>query len=275
LPPVSTADTFVRLSGCVVMIGFSFLMIKRYPNRLMVLLPLSTPIWVLLSSGYNEYYPFIAPVFICVLFILFEWKIEKIKPVYMGLILSSVGLLYAGFLPICFFILWLYTIRTGLKSAFHACVFSAGWVILLIMLFWPGSLPNFIKNYISVLNLGDRNSPASEIGKAIQGTPFYKTQFAISWDNGKRLFFMQFWGGGLSPLVLLLGTVYLLFKKHQIGIIKKFVTTQPGGNLNVFVSRFGGPRNKNIQKLTGPSNFRNSSYCNPKFRTIGNLRGKG
>jgi hypothetical protein len=141
----------------------------------------------------------------------------------MGLIISSVGLLYAGFLPICFFILWYYTIRTGLKSAFQACVFSAGWAILLIMLFWPGSMPNFIKNYIAVLSLGDRNSPASEIGKAMQGTPFYKTQFAISWDNAKRLFFMLFWGGGLSPLILLLGAIYLLFKKRQIDIIKKLM----------------------------------------------------
>jgi hypothetical protein len=220
LPIANTADIYIRISGCVVMIASSLFLMRRYPNRLMILLPLSTPIWLLLASGYNEYYPFMAPVFLWALLVFFEWKVEETKPILMGLLVAAIGLLYAGFLPICAFLLFLYLRRAGLKAAFQASVFSGLWVILLVMLFWPGTTLNFIKGYQNALNLGDKNSPVSEIGKALEGTPFYKIEYAISFDNLKRQFFMLFWAGGLAPFFLLCGAIYLYFKKRQFKIIQ-------------------------------------------------------
>jgi hypothetical protein len=88
------------------------------------------------------------------------------------------------------------------------------------MLFWPGTTLSFIKGYQNALNLGDKNSPVSEIGKALEGTPFYKIEYAISFDNLKRQFFMLFWAGGLAPFFLLCAAIYLYFKKHQFKIIQ-------------------------------------------------------
>ena len=195
------------------MIIFSILLLNRYPNRLAVLLPLSVPIWLLLSSGYSEYYPFIAPIFLSILVFLWESDMRNTPPWLMGLLISSIALLYAGFVPVSGLILCVYGLRVGLKKGFQAFIASGLFAILLIVVLWPGSLPGFYHQYIDALNLGDHRSIPYYQGKSILNTPFFKIQFAFAAENIYHLFFMNFWGGGIAPLLLVLTGVK--FFKHR------------------------------------------------------------
>ncbi len=172
LPIFREADIFIRLSGSFLMIIFSILLLNRYPNRLAVLLPLSVPIWLLLSSGYSEYYPFIAPIFLSILVFLWESDMRNTPPWLMGLLISSIALLYAGFVPVSGLILCVYGLRVGLKKGFQAFIASGLFAIFLIVVLWPGSLPGFYHQYIDALNLGDHRSIPYYQGKSILNTPF-------------------------------------------------------------------------------------------------------
>lgn len=221
--PLLSSTNIVRLSGCLLMTGVSVLLLRRHPNRLSVVLPLTTPIWLLFSTGYNEYYPFIAPVFICVLLLLFEWDISKVHPIVMGLLLSSIALLYAGFVPLSVFLMIGYVMHVKPKTWIQAAVFSLLWGLLLLLLFWPDTLKNFAAYYKSALNLGDSSSISIYVGKATPNTPFFNLPYAFSLENLKRQFFMFFWAGGLSPLYLMGALIYAFIKKIQFKNLKKIL----------------------------------------------------
>ncbi len=146
LPFPVGANIFLRLFGGIWMGLFSFFLIKRYPNKLSVVLPLSLPLWILLSSGYNEYYPFIAPIFLGLLVFLSQNNMKTISPFWMGVLTSVFGLAYAGFLPISMIILFIYGLRVGGRKSLTAGLFAIVCIILFIAILWPTSLPEFLTN---------------------------------------------------------------------------------------------------------------------------------
>ncbi len=215
LPEIFDLDVFIRLSSGLSMGVFSILLIHRYPNRLSIILPLSTPIWMLLSSGYNEYYPFIAPFLLLILVFLTQSDLKNISPFWMGLLLAALGLAYAGFVPICALVLFIYFLRLGFKKALLALVLAGAFTILLIVLLWPyTSLPSFLKYYVIDLNLGQGNIYYSAYeGKALPFTPFFSLGYVVALSHLKDVFFMSFWGGGLLSIpVIATGGIVLLKK---------------------------------------------------------------
>lgn len=51
---------FIRVAGITVMAFTSLYLLHIYPKKYSLLLAISTPVWMLFSFGYLEYYPFIA-----------------------------------------------------------------------------------------------------------------------------------------------------------------------------------------------------------------------
>ena len=57
-------------------------------------------------------------------------------------------------------------------------------------------MPNFVKDYVSELNLGEQNTNfALYKGQAIGDTPFFNPAYAFSIEHLRQLFFMFFWAG--------------------------------------------------------------------------------
>jgi hypothetical protein len=217
LPFTPDPAIFIRLAGSLFMCGFSIFILRKFPTRLSIVLPLFVPIWLLLASGYSEYYPFITPVYLCLLIFLSVSDVKNFPPIWMGLLVSTVALLYAGFVPIALFLLLIFFLRNGWKTGLIALMYSGLFAILLIVFLWPKSFPNFFKSYIFDLNLGELNTeyPAYK-GNALSNTPFFSPNFIFSLVHLRQLFFMYFWGGGFSPLLLIIGFI-LTFKNwlHQ------------------------------------------------------------
>lgn len=222
MPETDLTDAYVRIFGSLVMVFTALHLLRKYSGRLSILLPLSIPAWFLFSSGYNEYYPFITPLFMLCLLFLDQKAIEKVHPILVGLMVAVVALVYAAFVPLSLFLLGLYFLRAGIKRGAVALLFSVGWVFALITIFWKHPLDGFIQQYINTLNLGDVNSTEKFVGQAFGMTPFFKPAFAFSADHLKMMFFMLFWVGGISSTILLLVMIVLLAIKRELKQ-KKFI----------------------------------------------------
>ena len=126
-------DKYVHVLGCMVMTISTIAILARHPHRLAVVLPLTTPIWILLSSGYNEYYPFIAAAFLCILIYLSDTDMKTSPPWAMALLASSIGLLYAGFAPISLLMLLGYAFRVGPRTGLRTVLLSGIFAFILIL----------------------------------------------------------------------------------------------------------------------------------------------
>jgi hypothetical protein len=215
-------DTFVRVFGSMLMLTLSLVLLRRNSTRLSIVLPITLPVWFLFSSGYNEYYPFIIPVFVICLLFLDYWDISRLHPILVGLITALAALVYAAFIPLALFLLGLYFLRGGVKRGLVALVFALFWALALISICWPGSFSSFIQQYVYTLNLGDINSTEIFLGQAFGMTPFFKPDYAFSVDHLKMIFFMLFWVGGISSAILLIVMTVLLAIKGELKQ-KKFI----------------------------------------------------
>ena len=209
LPIHLSSDFFVRIAGSFFMCLFSFLLIRRYPTRLAMILPLLTPIWLILAIGYDEYYPYLAPFIIVVLVLLSENLLKKSPPLFFGLFIACLSLLYAGVQPFSLFLMIIYFIRRGIKDGLAALGCSLIWMVLLLVVFWPGSISSFVADFRGSLNLDE---PGLYPGQNLAGTPFFAPLFAFSSVNLQRLSYMYFWAGGCGLLLALVSMVFFFVK---------------------------------------------------------------
>ena len=201
------------LSALVMCLSAVFLLIL-FPNRLSLLLAFSSPFWLLFSSGYDEYYPFIAPLFI--LFMLFiSTKIDRrFSAILIGIFAAVVGTTYAGFIPLSLIILFVFAIWQGVKKGLVALLVWLITSLLLIILFNGTDLVGFWKSFVFNLNLID---PEISPGPFISGTAFYKPMYALGAENCDRMLLQFFWTGSFPYLLLVIGGTVYLFVQRKAG----------------------------------------------------------
>lgn len=135
LPPIlralfaclESAPRTAALLGALTMAAASLYMARRRRTRLSVMFTVFTPVWLTFSSGYVEYYPFIAWLIPAVFLWLFAWPLTKRSPYHVGTVAAVLPLVYVGFLPLTPILLVFYTmanIRRGLR-ALATCVCAA------------------------------------------------------------------------------------------------------------------------------------------------------
>lgn len=199
---------FVRLGGSLLMLGFSIFLLIKYPNRLNVILPLLSPIWFLFSSGYNEYYPFIAEIYLIFLIILSNDYLSRIPPIFIGIIASLMMLFYVGFVPVGLFLILVLFLKKGLKPGFVAAIAALGSSVLFILIFWPDSFISFFPAYYSSLNI---KSSDLYPGLLMAHLPFFNFSYAFSGENLNRIFNEYHWAGGFASVAILF---FVLLKKN-------------------------------------------------------------
>jgi len=207
--PNFQSAAFVRVLGSILMISSSFFLLKKYPNRLTLILPITSPIWFLFSSGYNEYYPFIAEIFVISILLLTEDYIKGINPILLGVIVSGVSLLYVGFIPVGLLLLVAFFGRSGLKKGFIALGSMLVSFFMFIFMFWPQEFVTFFPAYYSSLNIKES---VLFPGELMVHLPFFKLSYAFSVENFRRLFYDLFWACGFGVILIL---VFILSSKKE------------------------------------------------------------
>ncbi len=189
-----------------VMIGSTFFFLRRWPGRYSILLPISTPIWFLFSSGYVEYYPLIVPIFLGALIWIFERPFSERGGHWIGALAAALfPLLYIGFIPISLAMIGIYCIEQPRRSPV-VLMSAAATGLLGVALLWPDTWLNFRFMLRTNFNPGEGNLfyPLYVGQSAGPNSIFLSSSYALSWVHLREVLFMYTFGAGLPLLPLLL-----------------------------------------------------------------------
>ena len=197
-----SAKVFAEMSGAVIMFLFSTFLIIRRRTQAMIILPLTTPVWVLFCLGYNEYYPFIAGIFVLVSIWLINRKPSE-QLFFWAAIAGLLPVVYVGFVPLAgLVIIKLFFHRKSLLGFASNLLISAAVVISSAKVAWGGTLPSLLERLKSDLLIGDRGAVDEYIGKALPNIPgTFKIPYAFSLWHFQDLAFIALFSGGVAFLL--------------------------------------------------------------------------
>jgi hypothetical protein len=219
-----SAPVFITVASAACMIISTLVVLKSFGNKAFVVLPITTPIWLLLSSGYDEYYPFIAGVFLVVaLWILLDRELTN-----TGFFFAVAGVLpaiYSGFVLLGgFLILKLFLQVKSAKKFFLGLTISAASFLFAIEASWPMGHSNYLGHLYNELGTGDTRSIHNYEGSSMaESLPFYSFRSAFSGFHLRDVLFSTFFAGGVAVV----GLILVLFGKH----VKRI---RSSGNLEMF-----------------------------------------
>lgn len=213
---ISNHAGFMRVTGIIAMAGIATTLLHIYKNKYSILFAITTPVWILFSAGYLEYYPFIAGIFLALLCWLFHGRLEDKSEIWIGVICGALPLIYIGFAPLSVIILitYLWGAHTTKTTSTLGALLLGFFITLRV--FWPNSLAEYFVSLYQDMNFGDQNTVYEGYrGLAASDTSiFFNNHYAWSSLHLKELFHMAALGLGLVPIVILLAT--LLVHRREI-----------------------------------------------------------
>ncbi len=212
---LSSPDGLIRAAGAFLMGGASVIFLRTHGDRLALLVPLLSPVWLMFCTGYNEYYPFIAFVYIGFLFML-SGRLEARSPVSVAAVSSLLLLSYTAFVPLGLMLIAVYWFTAGLKKGLAALLITVAVCVTAFAILWPETFSAFTSGYRDALNLGEKNTHyAAYIGRAAgDTTPFFRLSYAVSAEHILHLAFMFLFSTGTVPLLLFAAIAVLYLKKR-------------------------------------------------------------
>lgn len=222
-PPISTTLSnsisnpagFIRIAGISAMACTSIYLFTKYPNKCQVQMVATTPIWILFSFGYLEYYPFIAGGYLILLCWLFNEKLEEKSELQIGVVTGALPLIYLGFAPLSLIILFAYLWGARIEIVIRTLAALLLGFLITLRLFWPKNLSDYFTTLYQELNFGNTNTIHEGYrGLAASDTSiFFNADYIFSLKHFKELFHMLGIGLGLMPIIILF-VVLILSRKN-------------------------------------------------------------
>ncbi len=218
--PAFLLSNFARLIGIIWMLGWTFYFLKS-PIKYRNLLVITSPLWILFISGYSEYYPFVMPLYLWLLNIVFDLKKEYLIKNW-AILASLAGLLplvYIGFLPLSIYLILglIYLNRENILAIVSLPILVG--IITITLLHPNNSLYMYLVELNSHFNWGDTNTSFPRyIGKAASAHSItfslsYVSSLAHQYDTIFHLWF----GGSILTIVLLIRwlkqNVFVIYEK--------------------------------------------------------------
>jgi hypothetical protein len=207
--PIS-APVFITATSALCMFVSTMVVLKTYGNKAYIVLPLTSPIWLLLSSGYDEYYPFIAGVFLTIaLWILLDREISNTTVFFV--VAGVMPAIYLGFVPLGGFILVkLFFKEDSVKRFFLGVAISAASFVFAVEVSWPMGHSNFLGHLYNQLKGADSQVALNYDGSRMtESLPFYSLQSVLFGPHLRDVLFSVFFAGGIAAL----GLVFLFLWK--------------------------------------------------------------
>jgi hypothetical protein len=212
---------FVQLSGILAMAAGTYLLHKHWPGKLALALPALSPLWLMFSSGYIEYYPFIVCIFLGVLLWFFDGDIKKKSYQHVALLLTTLPLIYLGFAPFSAMILICYLLVVPERriQTIAACIAA---FVITVSLFWKERLSTFFDSLYHFFSDDDKYAlvPQYKGLSSTEDSIFFSSDYALSLPHFNELFYMVFWGNGLIPLFIALAGAIVYVRRSDVRLIK-------------------------------------------------------
>ena len=206
--PLRSPAAFLAVLGTTTMAVGTWALFRRWPGRLAVLLPAMTPVWVLFTGGYVEYYPLIAVGFVAALAWLFERPLEQRTGYEVGTLAAMLALGYVGFVPTALAVLVTFVLvhRAEAGRALGAALVVGA---IAIAICWPEGITHYIRALYSVINLGDAHLLPRYAGQVASPTSmFFAAGTTLSWSHARDVAYGVVWGAGWWSLPLLGAAVW-------------------------------------------------------------------
>lgn len=206
---------FIRIAGILVMTLSTTFLLHIYQNKSRILLVAVSPVWLLFSIGYLEFYPFIAGVFLALLCWVFQGNLEEKPEWKVGLVCGALPLVYFPFAPFCLMIVVCYLWRSERQINLTLGTLLISFLVVL-RIFWPNRLAEYFTHLYQDLNWGDTNTIYEEYrGLASSQTSlFFKNEYIFSWQHIMELLQMLLLGLGILPL--LLSPLVIFWKMQEV-----------------------------------------------------------
>lgn len=206
---IQTFAGFVRAAGILTMGVTTVGMLLRWPGRLSVALPTLIPLWFAFSTGYLEYYPFIAWMVVAFLGMLYvdSKPLAHQSPYAVGIAAAALPLAYVGFAPLSLFLLAAYGMAQPRRLPVVAGAGAAAFIVL-VRLFGPSDVDVFFRDLYGAMRFPDAWTFPRYVGHYAPGANFFHASFALSWSHLADIAFMYLYGGGLFfPLLFSVAVV--------------------------------------------------------------------
>lgn len=150
---------FARLTGALLMALWGIWILKRDTVSVAPWLLTSSPLWILFSLGYDEYYPFVAGLTIAA-----AWSVFAPTPIFQRdttyIIVGLLPALYVGALPVSVALMVRQWAReSSSRERSRGLIFAM--VTLLIAIELGGELRGFVTKLSADMNLGQRDSASA------------------------------------------------------------------------------------------------------------------
>ena len=212
-----SSQKFVQVASAAIMCASTVAIARHYGSKAFVIFPLTSPIWLAFSLGYDEYYPFVAGLFLSLALWVFsdaEFKASNFLFVVAGLLPA----LYVGFVPLTIFVLLKLFIKTmSVKTWFSGVTISSLAYFIAIEIGWPAGHSNYLALLTDDMNLGDTRNIHNYQGTSMSDkSPFYSLSSAFSSFHIRDFVFVGIFAGGIATIAL----VFLIGVNLRLGSIK-------------------------------------------------------
>jgi hypothetical protein len=222
LLPVSLIgpEPFAQLLGATVMGLGTILVLRAWPARLAVTLPILTPVWVLFASGHMEYYPLVAWAWLGALAWLFERPLPERSPIVIGSVIGILPVMYLGFLGLSASTAVIYGLWRPKRLPIVLGAGAAASVAAIVVC-WPPGVASYVWHVYHQISLGEQHTFfARYVGQAASSSSvFFKTGYALSEGHLRDVAYLVTWAGGwLLPAVFVMGAVVALRRMVDEGL---------------------------------------------------------
>jgi hypothetical protein len=161
-------------------------------------------VWVLFASGYLEYYPLVACVFLASLAWTFEQPLETRSPGAIGTTAALLPLVYTAFAPLSVVLMGAYAIwrRSEFLKALAYGVATFG---IAVAVCWPGGVTDFLGGLWTNMNFGEQNLAFPRYWRQVAGPEsiFFTPRYVLAKTHLGDVSYMVFWAGGWTTVLLL------------------------------------------------------------------------
>lgn len=208
---LQSSQGFLKVAGILCMLVGTLFILRRWSFRLSVLLPIMTPIWLLFASGYLEYYPVIAGIFLAYLALTLHSDLSRLSVYQAGVLAALPPAFYVGFAPVgaVFLLAWGKARLRELPAA-AGCSLLAYFV--LIALAWDKGVSSYFRTLHGQMNFGEANLFFEPFRGRSAGPQsiFFQAGYALSPEHLRYSWYMLFWGlGWLVPASLVAVTILM------------------------------------------------------------------
>jgi hypothetical protein len=188
----------------------TFAILERWRDRLSVLFTVLTPVWILFSSGYVEYYPLVIGAWLAILAWLFDAPLGERPAGMIGCVIGVLPALYVGFAGLSVMLLVVYAVVRPRQLLLVLGCAAATFAVAVAVA--SPSIPEALRRLYAEMNFGESHTMFPRYWRRSSGPDslFFTVRYAFGAQHMKDVAYIVFWSAGWLVVPLGIGALTTL-----------------------------------------------------------------